>query len=90
MVIFLYCLGIYPKIRGRYIADKFGWDVNEARKIWAFGPDAARPNVLLDATKAVHNMSDLKDSIVSAIQLAGPLATENVRGCRFNIEDITM
>merc|ERR1719376_1331726 len=26
-----------PKIRGRYLADKYDWDINNARKIWAFG-----------------------------------------------------
>ena len=31
-----------PKPRGRYIADTHGWDVTEARKIWAFGPDGTR------------------------------------------------
>merc|ERR1712218_565671 len=28
------------KIRGRYLADKYDYDVTEARKIWCFGPDA--------------------------------------------------
>ncbi len=23
-----------PKIRGRYLADNYNWDINEARKIW--------------------------------------------------------
>ncbi len=23
-----------PKIRGRYLADKYEWEINEARKIW--------------------------------------------------------
>merc|ERR1712195_399872 len=27
------------KTLGRQLADDFGWDVTEARKIWAFGPD---------------------------------------------------
>merc|ERR1719494_1063430 len=28
-----------PKIRGRYLADKYDWEINNARKIWAFGPN---------------------------------------------------
>lgn len=24
-----------PKIRGRYLADKYEWEINEARKIWS-------------------------------------------------------
>ena len=27
------------KTRGRYLADKYDYDVTEARKIWCFGPD---------------------------------------------------
>merc|ERR1711963_442586 len=32
------------KLRGRLLADKYGWDVGEARKIWAFGPEGTGPN----------------------------------------------
>merc|ERR1711937_515248 len=27
-----------PKARGRYLSEKYEWDINDARKIWAFGP----------------------------------------------------
>jgi len=36
------------KLRGRKLADTYGWDVTEARKIWCFGPDTTGPNVLVD------------------------------------------
>ena len=42
------------KIRGRYLADKYNWEVSEARKIWCFGPDTSGPNVLVDASKGVQ------------------------------------
>jgi elongation factor 2 len=38
------------KNRARLLAERYGYDVNEARKIWAFGPEAAGasgPNVSL-------------------------------------------
>eukprot|EP01013_Petalomonas_cantuscygni_P013048 TRINITY_DN2718_c0_g1_i1.p1 TRINITY_DN2718_c0_g1~~TRINITY_DN2718_c0_g1_i1.p1 ORF type:complete len:856 (-),score=251.48 TRINITY_DN2718_c0_g1_i1:584-3115(-) len=82
-----------PKLRGRYIADTFGWDVNDARRIWCFGPETSGPNVVVDVTKGVQNMGEIKDSFVAAFQWAakeGPIADENMRGCRFNIEDVTM
>merc|ERR1712232_1014545 len=28
--------GVDPKVQGRKMADEYGWDVTEARKIWAF------------------------------------------------------
>ena len=39
------------KIRGRYLADKYEYDVTEARKIWCFGPDTNGPNIFVDVTK---------------------------------------
>merc|ERR1712196_697106 len=36
-----------PNIRGRALADDYGWDVNFARKIWCFGPDTTGPNVFV-------------------------------------------
>ena len=82
-----------PKIRGRYLADNFEWDVNEARKIWCFGPDTNGPNMVVDVTKAVQNLNEVKDSFVAAFQRAakeGPICDENLRGIRFNVEDVTL
>jgi elongation factor 2 len=53
------------KIRGRRLADEFGWDVDVARKLWAFGPDIKGPNLMCDMTKAVQYLSEMKDSIVA-------------------------
>merc|ERR1712176_1381109 len=41
------------KIRGRYLADKYDYDVGEARKIWCFGPEGTGPNIIIDASKGV-------------------------------------
>ncbi|KAI8097416.1 elongation factor 2 [Halteromyces radiatus] len=81
------------KARARILADEFNWDVTEARKIWCFGPDATGPNLMVDVTKAVQYLNEIKDSCVAAFQWAtkeGPLAEENLRGCRFNILDVTL
>jgi len=82
-----------PKNRARHLADKYEWDVAEARKIWCFGPDGRGPNVVVDVTKGVQNMGELKDSFVAAWQWAtkeGAMCDENMRGIRINVEDITM
>ena len=81
------------KLRARYLADNYDWDVAEARKIWCFGPDGRGPNVIVDATKGVGNMNEMKDSFVAAWQWAtkeGVLCDENMRGVRVNIQDVTM
>ena len=81
------------KLRARFLADNYEWDVAEARKIWCFGPDGRGPNVIVDVTKSVQNMNELKDSFVAAWQWAtkeGAMCDENMRGIRINIEDVTM
>lgn len=82
-----------PKLRARLLADSFEWDVQEARKIWCYGPDNRGPNVVVDVTKGVQNMGEMKDSFIAAWQWAtreGVLCDENMRGVRVNVEDVTM
>merc|ERR1712133_328117 len=81
------------KIRGRYLSDKYEYDVTEARKIWCFGPDTMGPNLLIDCTKGVQYLNEIKDSVVAGFQWAtkeGVLCDENMRGVRFNIYDVTL
>jgi len=81
------------KARARILADDHGWDVTDARKIWCFGPDTTGPNILVDQTKAVQYLNEIKDSVVSGFQWAtreGPIAEEPMRSTRFNIQDVTL
>jgi elongation factor 2 len=81
------------KVRARHLADKHGWDVTEARKIWCFGPDTSGPNILFDGTKGVAYLNEIKDSVVAAFQWAtkeGALCEENMRGIRFRLLDVTL
>jgi elongation factor 2 len=77
----------------RALADDYGWDVSEARKIWTFGPEGNGPNILVDVSKGVQYLNEIKDSVTSAFAWAtkeGVMADENVRGVRFNIHDVTL
>jgi len=81
------------KIRARHMAENYGWDVTDARKIWCFGPDTNGPNLLVDQTKAVQYLHEIKDSCVAAVQWAckeGVCAEEEMRAVRFNILDVTL
>jgi len=81
------------KARARILADDHGWDVTDARKIWCFGPDTTGANLLVDQTKAVQYLNEIKDSVVSGFQWAtreGPVAEEPMRSVRFNIMDVTL
>merc|ERR1712216_191682 len=76
------------KIRGRYLADKYEFDITEARKIWSFGPETSGPNIMVDCTKGVQYLNEIKDSCVAGFQWAtkeGVLCDENVRSVRFNL-----
>jgi len=81
------------KARARYLNEKYEYDVTEARKIWCFGPEGTGPNLLIDCTKGVQYLNEIKDSVVAGFQWAtkeGPLSEENVRGVRFNLLDVTL
>ena len=81
------------KIRARHLADNYGWDVTDARKIWCFGPETTGPNLLVDVTKGVQYLNEIKDSCVAAFQWAtkeGVCCEESVRGVRYNIMDVTL
>jgi len=82
-----------PKIRARELSEKYGWDVTEARKIWCFGPETTGANTLVDASKGVQYLNEIKDSFIAAFQWAskeGVLCEENMRGIKFNIHDVTL
>jgi elongation factor 2 len=53
------------RTRGRLMADNYGWDVNQARKIFAFGPTDRDANVIIDATVGIDTR-EIKDSVVAA------------------------
>lgn len=75
------------------MAEVYGYDVTEARKIWCFGPDNEGPNLLMDITKGVQYLNEIQDSVVAGFQWAtknGVLSEEKMRGILFNIHDATL
>ncbi|KAJ8315809.1 hypothetical protein KUTeg_007959 [Tegillarca granosa] len=81
------------KERAHYLAENYGFDSHEARKIWCFGPSTSGPNMLVDVTKSVQYLQEIKDSVVAGFQWAtqeGVLCEENLRGVRFDIHDVNV
>jgi elongation factor 2 len=75
------------------MADEYGFDVGIARKIWAFGPDGRGPNILVDASKGVQYLNEIKDHFNSGFQWAtkeGPVCEEVVRGLVMKVIDVTL
>lgn len=81
------------KARAKVLVEKYEWDPTEARKIWAFGPETTGPNLLVDVSKGVQYLNEIKDSVVAGFQWAtkeSVLCEENMRGVRMNIHDVTL
>ncbi|MBI3639415.1 MAG: elongation factor EF-2 [Thaumarchaeota archaeon] len=60
-----------------------GWERDEAKRVMRFDP---RGNVFVDGTKGVQFVGESTDSILSGFEdtmKEGPLAREQVRGCKF-------
>jgi len=82
-----------PKERAKFLREKFEWDENNARKIWCWGPDTEGANLVVEQTVGVQYLIEIKEHVNSAFQWAtkeGPLCEENMRGIRFNIQDVTL
>jgi elongation factor 2 len=82
-----------PKLRTKILSEEYNWDKELTKKIWCFGPDTMGPNILIDATKGVQYMNEMKDSCVAAFQWAskeGVMAEENMRGILFEVHDVVM
>ncbi|XP_075259496.1 116 kDa U5 small nuclear ribonucleoprotein component-like isoform X2 [Convolutriloba macropyga] len=82
---------------GEFFQFKYDWDLLAARSIWAFGPDAAGPNILVDDTlpsevdKALLN--SIRDSVVQGFQWGtreGPLCDEPIRNVKMKILDASI
>ncbi|AFP65695.1 elongation factor EF-2 (nucleomorph) [Chroomonas mesostigmatica CCMP1168] len=81
------------KTRAKELKKTYEMDEESVKKIWCFGPEANGPNFLLDCTKSIQYLNEIKDSCVSAFQWAtkeGALCNENMRGISFNIVDVIL
>ena len=81
------------KQTARTLIDKYEWEQHDAKKLWVFGPDQMGPNFLVDQTKAVQYLNEIRDSMEGAFQNVtkeGVLAEETLRGVRFNIQDVEL
>ena len=87
-------IGWNRKQLGEFFQINYDWDLLAARSIWAFGPDTAGPNILVDDTLPSEVdkslLSSVKDSIVQGFQWGtreGPLCEEPIRNVKFKILD---
>jgi elongation factor 2 len=82
-----------PKLRAKRLHEEFNWDKDDAQRIWTFGPDNQGANMLVDLTKGVQYMNEIRDSCESGFQWVtkeGVMCDENMRQVRINIIDTTL
>ncbi|MEM3882500.1 MAG: elongation factor EF-2, partial [Candidatus Methanomethyliaceae archaeon] len=76
-----------PRERAKILREQAGWDTDVARGIWAID---SYVNILVDATKGLQYMREIKDTVIQAFRLnvaEGPLAREPIRGLLVKIVD---
>lgn len=82
-----------PKELGKKLVEEFDWDPMDSKKIWCFGPEETGCNVLVDQTKGIQYLNEIKDHMKSAFQWAtkeGAMTQEQMRGVRLNIVDCNL
>ncbi|PWY99511.1 putative ribosomal elongation factor EF-2 [Testicularia cyperi] len=87
-----------PKVLGKQLQERYGWDLLASRSVWAFGPDnKGGPNILVDDTLPSEVDKKLlyavKESISQGFQWGcreGPLCDEPIRNVKFRILDASL
>lgn len=73
----------------RRLVDVYGWEKGAVGKIWAIN----NGNILVDGTKGVDYLNEIKDSCVSGFNWyvgSGVLCGEQVRGIKFEFVDVKL
>jgi elongation factor 2 len=80
------------KERARVLMGEFGFG-DEARKIWKLGPELDSCNILLDDTKGVQYLNEIRDTVSTGfigVCEGGPLCDEPVRGVTYCLKDVNL
>ncbi|KAI9022598.1 elongation factor Tu GTP binding domain-containing 2 [Hyaloraphidium curvatum] len=79
---------------GDFFVNNYQWDLLASRNIWAFGPDDAGPNILVNDTLPSEVdkklLTSIKDSMKQGFKWAtreGPLCDEPIRNVKFRLID---
>lgn len=81
-----------PKERGAMFRDA-GVCEDWPKKILFYGPEDKGPNVMVDSTKGIQYLNEIKEYMREGfreVTTRGPLIGETLRGVRFNLTDVTL
>ena len=77
----------------KLMVNEYGFDKNDATRIWSFGPNDEGPNMVVDVTSGCQFMNEIRDSCVTSFNLCvanGVVADEPCRAIRFNVHDTAL
>merc|ERR1711937_976936 len=82
-----------PALRSKELQTTHGWHKDDAKKIWAFGPNGRGANLMCERAHGAQYLNEIKDSVKLGFQQAtgeGPLCEEVMRGIHINVVDVTL
>ncbi|KAI5174130.1 elongation factor 2 [Pancytospora epiphaga] len=82
-----------PKERAAKFRDVLGIDDEWVKNIMFFAPEVEPTNIMVDETKGIQYLMEVKDHIYEGFKLGtkeGPIVGENIKGGRFNLVDLTL
>ena len=77
----------------KLLTDNYGWEPDHSKKIWTYGPELSANNFLVDCTKGLQYMNEIKESVKAGFSWAtkeGVLTGEELRGVRFDLHDVIL
>ncbi len=81
------------KSRAALLRETYNWDRVSARGLWGFGPEHDDTNAMVDQTKGIQYLREIRDYTLAGFRWAskeGPICGEPMYGVRFNIEDVKL
>lgn len=82
-----------PKERAAKFREVLSMDDDWIKNIMFFAPEVDPTNIMVDETKGIQYLMEVKDHIYEGFKLGtkeGPLVGENIKGGRFNLVDLTL
>ncbi|ORD94033.1 EF2 [Enterospora canceri] len=82
-----------PKLRNQRFREVLNIDDDWVKKIMFFAPEVEPMNMMVDHSKGIQYLNEVKDHIYEGMKLGtkeGPLIGEPVKGCRFNLTDVVL
>lgn len=80
------------KMFSETLVSRYGWDVEDSKKVWGIFPENEPSNLFVDCTSNVKFLSEIKNETIRGFRECcenGILSGEKLRGIRFNLVDAT-